>query len=123
MEMGHVMAIVFTGIAIVFLALVILILFVSLMGKVFGISFGKKPNKSSTQKAEIKKTTDVKPVVAPVVEEGISDEIVAVISAAVATMSSNTQGTNFVLRGIKKSKLNTRSAWAMAGIQDNTHSF
>lgn len=57
---------------------------------------------------------------AMVVEDGISDEIVAVISAAVAAMSGTTQG--FVLRSVRRAK-ETRSAWTNAGLAQNTQPF
>ena len=120
MDMGQVLAIVFTGLTIVFIALVILIIFVSIMGNLLNAKKDKPSEPDKKQDSDAKKNTKSLP--APVVEDGISDEIIAVISAAVAAMSDSSTGSSFVIRGIKKSKVG-RPVWSMAGIQENTRSF
>ena len=54
------------------------------------------------------------------VQDGITDEVVAVISAAVATMYGSSGKAK--IKSIKKSN-SGRSAWANAGILDNTRPF
>ena len=55
------------------------------------------------------------------VEDGISEEVVAAIAAAVAVMMSS-DGKAYQLRSIKRTGKN-RPAWSIAGIQDNTRPF
>lgn len=122
------------GFSVVFVGLVLLVTFFSLMGLIF-----KAISKSSTKKEEKKKIkTDKKnsekktvvaekkeipsSVPAPVVEDGITDEVVAVIVAAIASMSDGE--TKYAVRSIKKTRSAAgRPVWAMAGIRENTSSF
>jgi N utilization substance protein A len=60
-------------------------------------------------------------VKAPVVEDGIEEEIVAVIAAAVAAMSAQS-GKKLVVRSVKRS-VSQRDPWAAAGLADNTRPF
>lgn len=60
-----------------------------------------------------------KPAPAPVVEQGISDEVVAAIAAAVAA----TQGSGAVVRSIKKKNVGGRNPWSAAATADNTRPF
>ena len=57
---------------------------------------------------------------APVVEAGISGEIVAAITAAVAAQDGNNQ---FVIRSVKKKDVGSRNPWARAAVLDNTRGF
>ena len=59
--------------------------------------------------------------VAPVVEDGIEEETVAVIMAAISAMSS-AEGKKLVLKSVKTAKPQ-RPAWSTAGIIDNTRPF
>ena len=59
--------------------------------------------------------------VAPAQTDGVSDEVVAVISAAVATMYGSSEKAR--IKSIKKSSDGGRSAWAKAGVLDNTRPF
>ena len=61
------------------------------------------------------------PNTAPVVEDGISDEVVAVIAAAVAAMSDG--GKQYAVRRIVSSRTTARPVWAAAGIAENTQPF
>lgn len=60
----------------------------------------------------------VKP--APVVEQGISGEVVAAITAAVAASEG---GGSFVIRSVKRKDVGSRNPWARAAVNDNTRSF
>ena len=57
---------------------------------------------------------------APVVEEGISGEVVAAITAAIAAQEGNNQ---FVIRSVKKKDVGSRNPWARAAVTDNTRAF
>ena len=61
------------------------------------------------------------PASAPVIEEGISGEVVAAISAAVYSM----EGSSAVIRSVtrKTSPITTRNPWAQAAVVDNTRPF
>ncbi len=59
---------------------------------------------------------------APIIADGVPEEVVAVIAAAVAAMSAD--GVQYSLRRIRPAcKPGARSAWATAGIAENTRSF
>ncbi|MBR6695608.1 MAG: OadG family protein [Oscillospiraceae bacterium] len=121
------------GFTVVFIGLILLVTIFSIMGLIF-----KSVSKSSAKKEEKKKAktdkkgSEKKTVVTekkeesvapvPVVEDGISDDVVAVIAAAIASMSDGE--TRYAVRSIKKTRnIGGRPAWAMAGIRENTSSF
>ena len=58
---------------------------------------------------------------APVVQDGIPGEVVAAIAAAVAMMAP--EGKRYALKSVSRKDAGGRSAWAAAGIADNTHPF
>lgn len=62
-----------------------------------------------------------KPSAAPAVEAGISEEVVAAISAAVYTMYGTSGAAVTNIR--RSAQPPTRSAWAMAGLLENTRPF
>ena len=116
---GTVASVVITGI-------VLLILLVSIYGKIFDVINGRAARKAEEAKkaAEAAKAV-AKPepikAAAPVVEDGIEEETVAVIMAAISTMSS-AEGKKLVLKSVKTAKPQ-RPAWSTAGIIDNTRPF
>lgn len=128
LDAGTVASVVITGIVVVFLALVLLILFVSLYGMIF-----EKINKAQAEKKkaaeEAKKAAMPKPAPKPVqtvapepvVEDGIEEETVAVIMAAIEAMSSQ-NGKKMVLKSVKTAKPQ-RPVWSSAGIIENTRPF
>ena len=61
------------------------------------------------------------PAPAPAVQEGISGEVVAAIAAAVAMMAP--EGKRYAVKSISRKDAGGRSAWAAAGIADNTRPF
>lgn len=122
---GSVGILTITGILVVFLILAILIFFFWLMGTIF-----KAIDKSRAEKkkaAEAEKTVEA-PVAqsAPVEEEEAADdeeEIVAVISAAIAAYAE-AEGTAYTIKNISRHKnIHARSAWSMAGLNDNMRQF
>lgn len=119
LEISYVTAVVITGLSVVFLGLVILILFVWAFGKIFTAK-----NKSVSKDAPEQKTAAPAPVAAPVtVSDDSEDEIIAVISAAVAAMG-NADGKNYRVKSVRAVKNRpSRSAWSLAGIQNDTMPF
>ena len=122
---GSVGIITITGILVVFLILAILIFFFWLMGTIF-----KAVGKARAEKAELQKISAPAPVAAPapveeVAEEAETDndeEIVAVISAAIAAYEGES---GYTIKSISRRSgdRRTRSAWSMAGINSNMSSF
>ena len=111
------------GISIVFLMLVLLVICIAVFGKIMDKANGTtKPKAAKPPKPEKK----VKP--APKVNNTnfsseSDDDVVAAIAAAVAYLYSGSDVTP-VIRSIKRSDSKTqRSAWANAGIIQNTRAF
>ncbi len=121
-------AVVLTGLLVVFLALILLVVFVKLFGMVFDFIKSKKSKmvKSVPQKnisETVKPVISEKNVAPPEVEDGISDEIVAVITAAVESLNCGVD-IKYSLRSIKKVSTNSaRSIWANAGNIENSRPF
>lgn len=120
--------VILTGFVVVFAVLILLILIIKLYSTIV-----QKAQQSGKKKKEKIKVKEEKPSVqaptvdpaaaasaAPSVQEGVTDEVVAVISAAVATMYGSSGKAR--IKSIKKSDTG-RSAWANAGILDNTRPF
>lgn len=122
---GTIASVVITGIVVVFIGLILLIICVSIYGKIFdSINKSKAAKKKAELEAAAAKTAPVTVApapAAPVVEDGIEEEIVAVIAAAVAAMGASS-GKKLALRSVKTAKPQ-RNAWASAGISDNTRPF
>lgn len=118
--------VVLTGFVVVFAMLILLILII----KIYSTIVQKAQSAGSNRKKE-KKNTEEKPAEKPAapapvvtaknVTEGISDEVVAVVSAAVATLYGSSEKAK--IKSIKKSSDGGRSAWAKAGVLDNTRPF
>ena len=119
--------VVLTGFVVVFAMLILLIFII----KIFSAIVQKAQSAGSNSKKG-KKNKDEKPAEKPAAApasvvttsaatDGISDEVVAVISAAVATMYGSSEKAR--IKSIKKSSDGGRSAWAKAGVLDNTRPF
>ena len=109
-----------TGLVVVFGMLVLLVFVLFL----FGLVFDKTPKKAKTVKEEKKPEPKVAPVVSPSKTENNtqSDEIIAVIAAAVASMYEGSD-VKPVIRRIVKNERRARPAWTSAGVFENTRSF
>lgn len=130
MSLSQMIAVMLTGMVVVFLALILLIVIISLLGKVFDNYNNKKKNEVAT----VKNTAPVKPVSVPkaepvpvpVIEQSNEDEdeIIAVISSAVAMMSL-ADGKNYRVKSVKaiNGVSSGRPAWSMAGLRENTRPF
>lgn len=125
MTSSYVAAVVITGLVVVFSALLILVALLYLMGAIFHRK--KKPADAAKPASTAKPSpaagaTIIKASDAAVVEQnGLSEEIVAAISAAVA-MISESSGKKLLIKSISRSG-NSRSSWAQAGKIDNTRPF
>ena len=130
---GTITSVVITGIVVVFIGLILLILFVSIYGKIFEAVNRRKDAKAKAEvEAKLREAAkgEAKPMAGvvhtqkaetPVIEDGIEEEIVAVIAAAIAAMGA-ASGKKLALRSVKTVK-GTRSAWAAAGAAENTRPF
>lgn len=125
MEMSYVIAVVITGLVVVFLGLVLLIAFISAIGAIFKKIDQKKAAAKAAEAAE-KSAEAPKAAVQPAAaaSSSDSDEVIAVISAAVAMMSA-ADGTSYRIKSVKAAAQNgpSRSAWAMAGLRETTNPF
>ncbi len=119
-----------TGFAIVFSVLLFLIFIIWGYGKI--VSTAQTKYSERKRKKELEKIRSDNPEIpdavvmsavseskAEPVTEGIPDEVIAVISAAVYSMYGSKEKVR--IRSVKRSR--KRSAWANAGILDNTRPF
>lgn len=115
--------VILTGFVVVFAVLFLLIgiikIYSIIITKVMNTGVKKKQAKSEEVKA-VSSASVVTTPTAPAVQDGVSEEVVAVISAAVATMYGSSAKAR--IKSIKKSN-SGRSAWANAGVLDNTRPF
>lgn len=104
------------GMLVVFVGLVILIAFISLLA-VFssGKKAKKKPEKTETKAAAIPVPAPVAPVVAA---QGIPDDVLAAITAAIACVWDGEK--RFVVRHVKR--ISNAPAWNRAGREEQTYS-
>lgn len=119
--------VVLTGFVVVFAMLILLIFIIKIYSTIVqkaqsaGSNSKKGKDKKDEKTAEKPVATPVPAVTASTATDGISDEVVAVISAAVATMYGSSEKAR--IKSIKKSSDGGRSAWAKAGVLDNTRPF
>ena len=114
-----------TGIVIVFLILAILIFFLWAMGKIFQSienSKKKKTEENALVIAVAPSVPDTQTDETEIYEESDDDEIIAVISAAIAAYGE-AEGKQYRICGIKKREKSQRSGWSAAGISENMRSF
>ncbi|MBP0961131.1 MAG: OadG family protein [Oscillospiraceae bacterium] len=121
-------AVVITGLVVVFLALVLLIVFVQIFGKIFSGIANKEKKGSKPDVIPVPQVTVPENVTRSVPEPEISgdnDEVIAVISAAVAMMAAR-DGKKYAVRSINRTENRRRSAgsvWGAAGQRENTLPF
>ena len=126
-EIGAVTTI--TGIVLVFSMLLLLVLVLLIFGAVASFVAKSAERKANKAKADLAKqfasdpeqVAEVAPSATTADNTGVSNEVVAAISAAITVMYSGT-GKKPVIKSVKKAG-GKRSAWASAGIADNTRSF
>lgn len=121
MELSEVIAITITGLVVVFLGLVILIAFISIVGKIFTAIDKSKKNKSVENPS---KDTILKPSIKKDIEVSDDTDVVAAIAAAVVMMGI-ADNTTYKIKSIKAANNAhpSRNAWAMAGLNESTSSF
>lgn len=115
-----------TGFVVVFAVLILLILLITVYGKIVSSAEKAMADKKAQKEVALKaESVTEKPVqvTTPVPEtpssNGVTDEVVAVIAAAVASM----YGEGAVkVRSIKRVP-QSRPVWSTAGIMDNTRPF
>lgn len=123
---GSVGILALTGILVVFLILAILIFFFWLMGTIFkAIDKSKAEKKASAEaaKAEAPAPAVEAAVVESAPEEDYEEELIAVISAAIAAYEGSG---DFTIRSVKRRAdkgSHTRSSWSMAGLGGNMRQF
>lgn len=117
--------VVLTGFVVVFAMLILLIFIIkiysAIVQKAQSAGSNSKKGKKDEKPAEKPAAVPAPVVTASAATDGISDEVVAVISAAVATMYGSSEKAR--IKSIKKSSDGGRSAWAKAGVLDNTRPF
>lgn len=122
-----------SGILIVFFMLILLVLVMVVFGAVMSRVSGKpkkekapkqkKKNRDATvAKAETKQENDEVIAAISAAVMMMDEEVVAAISAAVNMMYEGT-GVSPIIRSIKPSVKQKRSAWATAGLLNNTRPF
>ena len=115
-----------TGMVIVFLILAILIFFLWAMGKIFMSAENSKKKKAEIKAAEAAASVPapaVQPEEAEIYEEyEDDDEIIAVISAAIAAYGE-AEGKQYRICGVRKREKSQRTGWSAAGIADNMRGF
>ena len=123
MDMSYVVAVVITGLVVVFLGLVLLIAFITAIGAIFKKIDQNKAAANAAKAAE-KPAEAPKAAVQQAAASSSDDEVIAVISAAVAMMSA-ADGTSYRIKSVKAAAQNgsSRSAWAMAGLRETTKPF
>lgn len=125
-DWGLTFSVVLVGLVVVFAALVVLIFFVWLMGKIF-VALDTKKKKAQEEKEQDNRRqaqqamdnqakADQAATAAAQVEEGIPPEVVAAISAAVAvTMEQSAPGVSYTIQRVQRAGTG-RSAWGNAGL-------
>ncbi len=121
MTTTYVASVVITGIVVVFLALILLIILFSILGYTVNISKKEDVQNEAPTATQVAVSNATRASVAPVVEDGIDEEVVAVIMAAISAMSEQS-GKKLRLLSVKSAG-NARPAWAQAGLIDNTRPF
>ncbi len=118
-DWGQASVVTASGIVIVFTMLVLLVIVISIFGGIMDRINGVKKEKP-VKKTESAPVVEAAPVVT--VEED-DDEIIAVIAAAVDAIYADS-GVKPVIRRIRPAaSKGTRSAWASAGVFENTRAF
>lgn len=121
MSLPYVFAVVITGLVVVFLGLVLLIAFISLIGWFFKTM---NKNKETAKAADAPVPKAAAPAAVKQVQSADDDEVIAVISAAVAMMSA-ADGTSYRIKSVKAASngVPARNAWASAGLRESTNPF
>lgn len=118
-SLADTMLVTVTGIAIVFIVLILLVFVMYLFGKI-ATSGGKKGVKQQEKPNPAQQITAPPPAATSNLADGEDDELIAVIAAAVQAIGEGS-GKRYAVRSIRPAL--SRSAWASAGIYENTRPF
>ena len=125
MDVAFALSVIFTGVTIVFIVLIVLILVMVLIGKVFGEKAPKNKQNSGSgtpvQAAPVQAQKPAAPQMA--VQDGIGQEVIAVIAAAIAAFTGGKGKILSVKRAPSRERGNGRNPWSMAGLMENTQPF
>lgn len=126
LDSGTVSSVVITGVVVVFIGLILLIFFVFLYGRIFEAINNKKSEKSKkilenkvSAASNQNNNNQSEPI--PIIENGIDEEVIAVITSSIMAMSAKS-GKKLALKSVKHAKP-IRPVWANAGIAENTRPF
>lgn len=126
LDSGTVSSVVITGVVVVFIGLILLIFFVFLYGRIFEAINNKKSEKSKkilenkvSATSNQNNNNQSEPI--PIIENGIDEEVIAVITSSIMAMSAKS-GKKLALKSVKHAKP-IRPVWANAGIAENTRPF
>lgn len=121
-DWGFTMALVLTGLVVVFVALILLILIIYLFGKIMDSLQHRSDAPQKEEKKPVTKSAP-KPQVVEVAAEGLSDEVIAAITGAIsAILAEEGDGKSYVVRSIKRVRKN-RHAWGRAGVEEYVRPF
>ena len=121
-DWGFAGAVVLVGLVVVFAVLIILVLVCVISGKIFTAIDKSKKNggkKEDEKKSDVPAKKNVQSNSELSVEAGISDDIIAAITAAISCVMG--KGT-FALKSVRRSK-GARPVWNATGIAENTRPF
>ena len=124
---GSVGILALTGILVVFLILAILIFFFWLMGTIFkAVDKSKAEKKASAEAAKVEApapAVEAVPVPAAAADDDNDEELIAVITAAIAAYE---ESGDFTIKSVKRrgdKNPQARSAWSMAGLNGSMRQF
>ena len=119
MNLGSDVVITITGIVLVFAILILLMLIITLEGKIFdSMNAKKKAAKEAAKAPAVQPAAPVQQAAAapaPQVEEGIPGDVIAAIMAAIHAMGNG----KYTLKAVRRSK----NGWGNAGVNDTTAPF
>ncbi len=124
---GATLTVVLVGLLVVFFALLLLVLAVTLFGKIGEAAHNRaaKPRVRSTPSAApAAPALAAKPAASPApapISSGIPNEVVAAIMAAISCMTAGS-GKSYRIKRVRKTA-DPRSLWSAAGVQENTRPF
>ena len=125
-DVGQMLNVTVSGLLIVFAVLILLTLIFRLFGVVVDAMSGKgtkKEKNAPVAPAPVPVPVKAAPAVVPAASSDagqISDEIIAIIAAAIAAYDPSS---SYAIRSVKRVAASSRPAWNAAGVFDNTRPF